>query len=178
MLLSDGSVTRHLELMLDAPVQVVRAVVAPSALILARSPKPAVQECLEMRETDGSLAALPKEVALIEGPHLQRQVYLRDASSGVALVFAASWWNVATVREHLRDASKPVWASLSATRTELFRDIRMVYHGTCPALEREFGTVGPFWGRDYIFWNRGKPLTVIHEVFSTGLSRYLAPDRL
>ena len=43
---------------------------------------------------------------------------------------------------------------------------------------RQFGRTGPFWGRQYLFWHDRKPLTVIHEVFSTSLERYLGPCSL
>lgn len=34
---------------------------------------------------------------------------------------------------------------------------------------------GPFWGREYIFWHGGRPLTVIYEVFSSALEEFLGP---
>lgn len=127
-----------------------------------------------MREIGSSAVGLPEEVQLIEPPYLQRQTFLRDPGPGnKALVYAASWWNADTVHQYLRDASKPIWASLSQERTELYRDIRTVYYGRCPDLDAEFQATGPYWGRDYIFWHNQKPLTVIHEVFSTGLCEYL-----
>lgn len=155
MLLSDGSVTRHLELMLDMKVDV---------------------DCIEMKVQDEGSQHAPSEVALIEPPYLQRQVYLRSpAPDNAALVYAVSWWNANTIHHYLKNAAKPIWANLSQERTELFRDIRTVYYGHCPGLEREFQSAGPFWGRDYIFWHEGQPLTVIHEVFSTSLSEFLGP---
>ena len=36
-----------------------------------------------------------------------------------------------------------------------------------------FGAPGPFWGRQYLFWSSGAPLTLIHEVFSPTLAGYL-----
>lgn len=42
-------------------------------------------------------------------------------------------------------------------------------------LGRMLGHQGPFWGRQYIFWNNRRPLTVIHEVFSPALQRYIGP---
>lgn len=35
------------------------------------------------------------------------------------------------------------------------------------------GARGPFWGRQYLFWHGGQPLTLIHEVFSPHLAQYL-----
>jgi chorismate-pyruvate lyase len=45
--------------------------------------------------------------------------------------------------------------------------------GHSAALEAHFGCPGPFWGRTYFFWHDGAPLTLIHEVFSNSLERYL-----
>lgn len=136
-------------------------------------------------EVTADVSAAPAEVAeLLEGPHLQRQVYLRTAQAAPeateepspVLVYAASWWNAGAVGEYLRDTSKPIWTNLSQERTELYRDIRRVYHGECEALRGPLGRSGPFWGRDYVFWHNGAPLTAIHEVFSPALSRYLDAD--
>lgn len=58
-----------------------------------------------------------------------------SADSGRALVYATSWWNEHTVNEYLQDRQLPIWASLSAARTELYRDVQALYHGTSPFLE-------------------------------------------
>ncbi|KAG2486665.1 hypothetical protein HYH03_014720 [Edaphochlamys debaryana] len=47
-----------------------------------------------------------------------------------------------------------------------------------PDLETLLGCPGPFWGRWYIFWSGGKPLTLIYEVFSPRLAEYLGPPGL
>ncbi len=51
----------------------------------------------------------------------------------------------------------------------------MVYHGHSAELEALLGCAGPFWGRQYIFWHKQRPLTLIYEVFSTELEAYLGP---
>ena len=40
---------------------------------------------------------------------------------------------------------------------------------------RQFKQEGPFWGRQYLFWHGQRPLTLIHEVFSPSLQRFLGP---
>ena len=74
-----------------------------------------------------------------------RQVLLRlpqggsngaSNNRGQALVYATSWWNEDTVNEYLQDRQLPIWASLSAARTELYRDVQALYHGTSPYLEQ------------------------------------------
>lgn len=158
MLLSDGSVTRHLQLLTDLPVQV---------------------DCLEMRNVGICTEGLPPGVEAIPGPRTQRQVLLRlpdlEKGSKGAMVYACSWWDAAHVSEYLKDSSRPIWESLSQGRTELYRDIQQVYCGHSDYLEAAFQTRGPFWGRHYVFWHNGKPLTLIYEVFSTALEQYLGP---
>lgn len=46
-----------------------------------------------------------------------------------------------------------------------------------PACRRRFQCEGPFWGRQYLFWHDGKPLTLIYEVFSNQLEQFLGNPR-
>lgn len=151
---------------------------------------PRMQECLQMAEVTWPLDGAPAAVRSLARPCLQRQVFLQDQSSCQAerdvehtrlqredapqsLVYAASWWNLQKVQQCLKDTSKPIWASLSDERMELYREINNVTFGTYEDLEEPFGVTGPMWGRDYTFWHRGEPLTIIKEVFSSALSQYL-----
>lgn len=78
--------------------------------------------------------------------HCHGQVLLRlpkhpgngaGPEKGQALVYATSWWNEDTVNEYLQDKRLPIWASLSTARTELYRDVQALYHGTSPFLDRQ-----------------------------------------
>ncbi len=62
--------------------------------------------------------------------------------------------------------------------TELYRDVQGIYCGDSVALEAAFEQSGYFGGRHYLFWNHGKPLTLIYEVFSPYLTKYLEPMQL
>lgn len=153
MLLSDGSVTRHLQLLTNQRVQV---------------------ECLEMKNIGEERSGLPAATGQLEGPLVQRQVLLHiPGPHSKAYVYATSWWNAATVDEYLTDRNQPIWVSLSQGRTELYRDILQLELGHCPYLEGRFQATGPFWGRQYLFWHGGKPLTLIYEVFSPALEEFL-----
>jgi chorismate-pyruvate lyase len=44
-----------------------------------------------------------------------------------------------------------------------------------PALVAGFGRPGPYWSRHYRFFRGGRELTVIREVFSPELERWLGP---
>mmetsp|Transcript_14257 Transcript_14257/g.38665 ORF Transcript_14257/g.38665 Transcript_14257/m.38665 type:complete len:303 (+) Transcript_14257:1742-2650(+) len=191
LLLSDGSVTRHLQLLTSATTKA---------------------DCFEMLDIGSSTDGLPLEVQSIPGPRVQRQVLLRPSSSlashtseqhappssknnGVTavdqtgalagpgesgrlpgaqpLVYACSWWNADQAGMYLQDRSQPIWNSLSQGHVELYREVQHVYHGNNAHVEGLLGCSGPLWGRQYFFWQGGKPLTLIYEVFSPRLQDYL-----
>jgi chorismate lyase len=104
-------------------------------------------------------------------------VWLRTAS-GQRLAYAASWWDANHVDEYLQNRTIPIWASLARLRSELYRDVQGIYYGHSAALEAAFGEKGPLWGRHYLFWHHGQPLTLIYEVFSPYLKKYLGETQL
>lgn len=153
LILGDGSPTRHLQLLTGEPTEV---------------------DVIDMAAIGTDPDFAPPAIATVPGPRLRRQVWLRTAS-GQRLAYATSWWEASHVDEYLQNRSLPIWASLARLRTELYRDIQGIHYGRSPALERAFGEVGPFWGRHYLFWHDGQPLTLIYEVFSPYLRHYLGP---
>eukprot|EP00195_Chlamydomonas_chlamydogama_P003558 CAMPEP_0202921130 /NCGR_PEP_ID=MMETSP1392-20130828/77231_1 /ASSEMBLY_ACC=CAM_ASM_000868 /TAXON_ID=225041 /ORGANISM="Chlamydomonas chlamydogama, Strain SAG 11-48b" /LENGTH=217 /DNA_ID=CAMNT_0049614677 /DNA_START=156 /DNA_END=809 /DNA_ORIENTATION=- len=154
LLLSDGSVTRHLQLMTNSTVKV---------------------DCLEMKSIGHEVEGLPLGTDIIQGPRVQRQVLLRAGESQEPLVYASSWWNEKQVDEYLKDKSKPIWVSLSQGHVELYREVQQLYYGHNSTVERYLGCEGPLWGRHYFFWHDGAPLTLIYEVFSNKLAEFLGP---
>lgn len=155
LLLGDGSPTRHLQLLTGEPTEV---------------------DVVDMSAIGMDLDDAPTQIHVVPGPRLRRQVWLRTAS-GQRLAYATSWWEASHVDEYLQNRSLPIWASLARLRTELYRDVQGLYHGHSLELERAFGESGPFWGRHYLFWHHGQPLTLIYEVFSPYLTRYLGPTQ-
>jgi chorismate lyase len=158
LVLGDGSTTRHLQLLTGESIAVD---VFDMSLI-----------GLHTDHSSDLIQAVP-------GPRLRRQVWLKTAS-GKRLAYATSWWEASHVDEYLQNRSIPIWSSLANLRMELYRDIREAFLGHSGALEQAFGCPGPFWGRYYLFWHDGKPLTLIYEVFSTCLEAYLGtscPER-
>jgi chorismate--pyruvate lyase len=151
LLLGDGSPTRHVQLLTGEPTEV--DVIDMSAIGM---------------DTDGA----PTIIQMLPGPRVRRQVWVRTAS-GQRLYYAASWWEESHVDEYLQNKSLPIWASLARLRTELYRDVQGIYYGNSAALESGFQEKGPFWGRHYLFWHHGQPLTLIYEVFSPFLTKYL-----
>ena len=156
LLLGDGSPTRQVQMLTGEPTEV--DVIDMSAIAL---------------DLDGA----PDIIQAIPGPRLRRQVWLRTAS-GQRLLYATSWWEASHVDEYLKNRSLPIWASLTQLRTELYRDVQGIYCGNNEALEAGFQQKGPFWGRHYLFWHNGQPLTLIYEVFSPYLTKYLGAMQL
>lgn len=153
LLLGDGSPTRHLQLLTTEPTEV---------------------DVIDMSAIGMNIDNAPNLIHAVPGPRLRRQVWLRTAS-GQRLAYAASWWEASHVDEYLQNRSLPIWASLARLRTEVYRDVQGIYYGNSQELELAFGESGPFWGRHYLFWHYGKPLTLIYEVFSPYLKKYLGP---
>lgn len=151
LLLGDGSPTRHLQLLTGEQTEV---------------------DVIDMSMIGNDQDDAPAVIQQVPGPRLRRQVWLRTAS-GQRLAYATSWWEASHVDEYLQNRSLPIWASLAKLRTELYRDVRGISFGTSTMLEESFGESGPFWGRHYLFWHDGQPLTLIYEVFSPYLERYL-----
>lgn len=151
LLLGDGSPTRHLGLLTREQIEV---------------------DVIDMSPIGAGNDGAPSLISVIPTPHLRRQVWLRTAS-GQRLAYATSWWDANHVDDYLQNRSLPIWESLSRLHTELYRDIQGIYYGRSPILEEAFQEEGPFWGRHYLFWHDGKPLTLIYEVFSPYLRKYL-----
>ncbi|WP_421659408.1 chorismate lyase [Leptothermofonsia sp. ETS-13] len=156
LLLGDGSPTRHLQLLTGEPTEV---------------------DVIDMSSIGMDTDNAPPQIQVVPGPRLRRQVWLRTAS-GQRLAYATSWWEASHVDEYLQNRSLPIWASLARLRTELYRDVQGIYFGNSSALEHAFGQEGPFWGRHYLFWHHGQPLTLIYEVFSPLFNEILRPNAL
>ncbi|ARV57253.1 chorismate lyase [Nostocales cyanobacterium HT-58-2] len=154
LLLGDGSPTRHLQLLTGERTEV---------------------DLIEMSDIAMDSDGAPEAIQLLPGPRVRRQVWLRTAS-GQRLAYATSWWKAKQVDEYLQNRSLPIWASLSRQRTELYREIRGIHYGKSAFLESAFGQPSGLWGRYYLFWHQGQPLTLIYEVFSPYLRKYLGPE--
>lgn len=155
LLLGDGSPTRHLQLLTRERTEV---------------------DVIDMSLVGMNTDHAPSLIRMVPGPRLRRQVWLRT-ESGQRLAYATSWWEASHVDEYLQNRSLPIWASLARLRTELYRDIQGIHYGHSQPLEEAFNQQGPFWGRHYLFWHHGKPLTMIYEVFSPYLTQYLGPTQ-
>jgi chorismate-pyruvate lyase len=156
MLLGDGSPTRHFQLLTGDPVDIELIAMAADDATSASSGGPP-----------------PPEISELNTPLLRRQVWLRCGAQ--TLAWAESWWNQQQADAYLQQRELPIWRSLTSHRAELFREVDGLARVDAPWLEKRFGQPGPFWSRHYRFFRGGKELTVIREVFSPALERWLGP---
>ncbi|ETL32477.1 hypothetical protein L916_14956 [Phytophthora nicotianae] len=150
-LFGNGSPTHHLGLLTGSPTEV---------------------DVLGMLPVGNSADNAPSEIEAIVAPRCRRQVFLRNAR-GERLGYAASWINVGGVGAVFKDTKIPIGKNILQHKTELYRDMKSVFCGHSTELEKAFGAPGPFWGRSYLFWNGGRPVTFIYEVFSPALEKYM-----
>lgn len=153
LLMGDGAPTRHFQVVSGQDIQI---------------------DLIEMKPIGEAIEAFPPEMALIPSPRLRRQIWLRTAS-GERLAYATSWWPVQDVDRSLENPLLPIWTSLSTKHTEFYRDLQGLYQGTNAELIKAFDHPGPFWGRHYLMWRDGAPFTLIYEVFSPAVEKYLGP---
>ena len=151
MLLGDGSPTRHLMLLTGHEVAIK-----------------VISMAMENNKN-----GFPEEVNELQPPLIRRQVWL--TCGDLTLAWAESWWNYQEAEKHLQNQNQPIWKSLTQGRSELFREVDGLALVNANWLKLEFQEEGPFWSRHYRFFREQKELTVIREVFSPKLEKWLGP---
>ncbi|MBD2178655.1 chorismate lyase [Pseudanabaena sp. FACHB-1998] len=158
-LMGDGAPTRHLQLLTQSAISV--DVVAMTAI-----------------GDDDDQA--PADIAAIAAPRIRRQIWLRSQQTGEVFSHATSWWSEATMQKYLKDPSLPIWVSLNQKYTELYRDLKGIYKGRCPNVAETFGSseLDTYWARHYLLWHGGEPITMIYEIYSPAIGKYLGSSSL
>ena len=179
LLLSDGSVTRHLSVLGgkgflsddDDDDSATSSLLSESNVkVEVTSMKPCARD-----------KSQPEDVVKIKGPLVQREVYLRYDDDGEGggggkknknpppLVYACSWWNANALEKFMKKREETMWSNLRNENVELYREVRRVYLGKNRRLAKAFGCEDldeEIWARHYIFWSGGEPVTVVFEAFS------------
>ncbi|MFN3927765.1 MAG: chorismate lyase [Pseudanabaenaceae cyanobacterium] len=154
-LLGNGSPTRLLQLVSHSPVGV---------------------ELIATDVIGDRTDSAPAEIKLIAVPRVRRQIWLKSERSGEIFAYAVSWWHKADLEQFVPNPHLPIGTNLQLQNLEVYRDLRAVYQGRCPALAAVFGTEGPCWGRHYLIWHGGRPITLIYEIFNPALGQYLGQE--
>jgi chorismate-pyruvate lyase len=173
LLMSDGHVGLHLRILTENTV---------SLDLLESKPLPALPANMP---NDPTLRKLVEQMHADREPALRRrQIVLRDYA-GVPLLHATSWWHaddyceiMLSGADNTEDAEKAMlWEAFRDRKLEVSRRMLAIHRGACPALHSLFGAgrEGPYWGRDYVFRRKGRPLVVVSEIMSPSLDKYLGP---
>ena len=155
MLLGDGSPTRHLQLLTKKETKV---------------------KLIGMEIDELSIKEAPEEINQLKTPLIRRQVWIENNDN--TLAWAESWWNVKQVRLNLTNTKEPIWKNLTKDRSELFREVDAISIVNSAWLQKQFRSEGPFWSRNYRFFRNKKPLTIIREVFSPYIEKWLGTSGL
>ena len=158
-LMGDGAPTRHLQLLTQSEISV---------------------DVVAMTPIDDDDDNAPSDIAAIAAPRIRRQIWLRSQQTGEIFSHATSWWSEKTMQKYLKDPSLPIWVSLNQKYTELYRDLKGIYKGHCPRLADAFGypEIDTYWGRHYLLWHGGEPITMIYEIYSPAIGKYLGASSL
>jgi chorismate lyase len=158
-LMGDGAPTRHLQLLTQSEISVD---------VVAMTP---------IGDSDDNA---PSDITAIASPRIRRQIFLRSQQTGEIFSHATSWWSEATMQKYLKDPSLPIWVSLNQKYTELYRDLKGIYKGHSPNLTEAFGysEIDTYWGRHYLLWHGGEPITMIYEIYSPAIGKYLGSSSL
>ncbi len=84
------------------------------------------------------------------------------------------------MKKYFKDPSLPIWVSLNQKYTELYRDLKGIYKGACPQLAQAFGypETQEYWARHYLLWHGGEPITMLYEIYSPAIGKYLGSSSL
>jgi chorismate lyase len=158
-LMGDGAPTRHLQLLTQSDISV---------------------EVLAMKNIGDDDDCAPSDISLIAAPRIRRQIFLRSQKTGEIFSHATSWWSETTMQKYLNDPSLPIWVSLNQKYTELYRDLKGIYKGACPRLAEAFGypETETYWARHYLLWHGGEPITMLYEIYSPAIGKYLGSSSL
>lgn len=158
-LMGDGAPTRHLQLLTQSDISV---------------------EVLAMTNIADDHDNAPSDISLIAAPRIRRQIFLRSQKTGEIFSHATSWWSEAAMQKYLKDPSLPIWVSLNQKYTELYRDLKGIYKGVCPNLASAFGypETETYWARHYLLWHGGEPITMLYEIYSPAIGKYLGSSSL
>jgi chorismate lyase len=95
---------------------------------------------------------------------IQRRIWLIDKQK--KLIFAESAWPINRKQNLFFKTKKPIGTSLIESELNVHRELITVYYGYCELIEKQFGNIGPLWGRSYRIYLNKVPSIIINEIFS------------
>lgn len=107
----------------------------------------------------------------ISKPFINRKVWIGTSISR-KLILASSWWTIEEYETIYKYPSQAIGAFFIQSELDIYRDIHEIFLGYSLELEQLFASKGPFWGRYYTLFHKGKPLSIIYEIFSPSLENF------
>nr|YP_009294282.1 hypothetical protein Palma_090 [Palmaria palmata]AOM67722.1 hypothetical protein Palma_090 [Palmaria palmata] len=139
LLTSDGSLTRHINILRRKKVQI--------HIIINRR----------------TVLENTKYFLLDRVSETKREVWLMNGNQ--TLIFAQSYW--LEPKQSLQfNSHKPIGQVLIDNEINVHREITHIYCGYCEIIESKFGNKGPLWGRSYLLYFNRTPTLIINEIFS------------
>nr|YP_010336842.1 hypothetical protein MW559_pgp044 [Stylonema alsidii]UNJ15248.1 hypothetical protein [Stylonema alsidii] len=147
LLLSDGSLTRHLQIFLGSSIQIqiLRTGIA------------------QLTDYHGNFI-----YSQIHYPQISRQTCL-VTEKNVKVVYANSIWNKDILQKYCTNPNIPIGNWLIESELDIFRYLYKIEYIYSSHLEEYFDCEGPFWSRYYFLIHNGNILASIQEVFSSRL---------
>ena len=169
LLLGDGSLTRTFGLLTGSPTVVT---------------------VLDTSTVTVTPVDAPPEVNDLVAPIMRRCVWLQN-ERGERLAYAVSWWGESDYARLMPEPHLPIGTSLGTAAMEVLRRIHCVWRCNRPSpgslgdeMWQSLCQVGTavddaidVWGRTYSLVSGGRTVTVICEVFSPHLSRFIGASR-
>lgn len=103
--------------------------------------------------------------------YVNRKVWIGNSLKN-KLIFASSWWSTEQYKAIYKYPSKAIGSFFIQSKLDYYRDIHCIFWGYSSELENCFLVPGPFWGRYYTLFHKGKPIALIYEIFSPLLENF------
>ena len=148
ILLSDGSVTRHVRTlsMKDVKVDTFNVDTVHVERVTGNPPGDSLPLMVpapngNASSTDSAAApSVPKDVEKILSSSKSQTVLQRETWLSVGdqrLVYAVSWWDEATYKRYMQQEDRTIWENLRDRQAELYREICMIYRSRNAKLSRD-----------------------------------------
>ena len=144
ILLSDGSLTRHLEILSGGLIQLKI-------------------ELVMIIQSYNSFDKLLCSKILY--PQLSRKIWL-TTKEGSRIVYANSIWDADELSKLINNEKLPLGISFIESELDIFKQIYKIDYIYSIDLENSFKQIGPFWSRYYFLLHHGKIIASILEIFS------------
>nr|YP_009296842.1 hypothetical protein Bangp_103 [Bangiopsis subsimplex]AOM66185.1 hypothetical protein Bangp_103 [Bangiopsis subsimplex]ARO90455.1 conserved hypothetical plastid protein [Bangiopsis subsimplex] len=150
ILFSDGSLTRHLEILLGEFIYV--KIQAKNLWRL----NPLLEKFIYSQ---------------IPYPRIKREIWL-TTEKNVKVIYAISLWNNKALYKHFKNRNIPLGKILIESELDIHKQTYKIELIISSNLEKQFKRQGPFWSRSYFLIHSKNILAFVQEIFSPQILEY------